>query len=155
MSIRVDCPCGRVLKYDNMYANTKTECPSCREPITVPAAGTNTTADTDEGVRTALQDAGKKWGSPQGRDEDYDYERGANPYRTRDVDQRFVKRPPAPSSGGFGSINAGVGGGLAMIAIAIVWFIGGAMFGIIFWYPAVLLVLGIIAVIKGLANSNQ
>ena len=53
------------------------------------------------------------------------------------------------SSGGGGGINGAVLSGLGMIAISIIWFIGGLMFGIIFFYPPILFVLGIISIAKG------
>ena len=51
-------------------------------------------------------------------------------------------------------ISAGVVGGLVMIAIAVVWFFGGMAVGIIFFYPPILAVIGIFALIKGLATGN-
>jgi hypothetical protein len=124
----------------------------------VPAADTNSAqaGGSQEGMQRNLQDAGKKWNSPQNHDEDYDYHTGDSPSRMREVDPRFIKQTPSRlSGGGFGSINAGVGGGLAMMAIAVIWFVVGFAFGIIFWYPAVLFVIGLIAVFKGLAGSNE
>jgi hypothetical protein len=54
--------------------------------------------------------------------------------------------------GWFGSLNAGIIGGILMMLIAIVWFTVGLLFGIIFIYPPILLVIGAIALIKGLAS---
>lgn len=51
-------------------------------------------------------------------------------------------------------IAAGVVGGLTMIGIAVVWFVGGYMAGYIFYYPPVLAVIGLWAVVKGLATGN-
>jgi hypothetical protein len=51
--------------------------------------------------------------------------------------------------GWLGSMNAGIVGGLLMILIAIVWFVVGLAFGIIFFYPPILAVIGVIAIIKG------
>ncbi len=160
MSIRFSCACGRSFNYDDSYAGASIECPSCRETQTVPRAGTNTAPASDAGgdaIRgSLLADAGKKWGSPQGKaDADYDYGRDdRDPYSRRDFDRRLTREPP-PATGGFGGINAGIGGGLAMMAIAIVWFCGGLMFDYIFFYPAILFILGLIAFIKGLSNAGR
>jgi hypothetical protein len=54
--------------------------------------------------------------------------------------------------GWFGSLNAGSVGGLLMMLIAVVWFVGGLAAGIIFIYPPILFVLGVIALVKGLSN---
>lgn len=61
------------------------------------------------------------------------------------------KKKPAASSGGggFGTTTAGLWGGLAMMVLAIVWFVLGLYGGRIFFYPPILFVLGLIAFIKG------
>ena len=51
-------------------------------------------------------------------------------------------------------IDKGVWGGLAMMVGAIVWFVLGWMAGYIFFYPPVLFVIGIVALVRGLANKN-
>ena len=62
------------------------------------------------------------------------------------------------SSGGFGleraGINKGVVGGIVMLVIAVVWFVAGWMAGYIFFYPPILAVIGIFAIIKGLVTGN-
>ena len=75
--------------------------------------------------------------------------------RHRDETRRDAVRygdPGRPSRRGFGTINAGIGGGIFMIVIAVIWFVAGAAVGVIFFYPAILVVIGIIAIIKGLAD---
>jgi hypothetical protein len=51
-------------------------------------------------------------------------------------------------------INMGVLGGILMITIAVVWFFGALAVGLIFWYPPVLALFGVYAVIKGLVTGN-
>ncbi|MEM9327472.1 MAG: hypothetical protein AAGA85_17530 [Bacteroidota bacterium] len=51
-------------------------------------------------------------------------------------------------------IQKGVTGGLIMIVIAIVWFFGGLAAGYLFYYPPILLVLGLYALVKGLIKRN-
>ncbi|MBN2485767.1 MAG: hypothetical protein JXB34_07310 [Bacteroidales bacterium] len=64
----------------------------------------------------------------------------------------------APETGFFApekkGMKKGILGGVAMIAIAIVWFFGGLFAGRIFFYPPVLLFFGIVAVVKGTAEKN-
>lgn len=65
----------------------------------------------------------------------------------------------AEVSGGFfgpekKGLQKGVLGGVAMIAIAIVWFVLGLAANRIFFYPPILLIIGVVAVIKGLADGN-
>lgn len=54
--------------------------------------------------------------------------------------------------GWFGSMNAGVIGGVLMILIAVVWFVAGLAAGVLFFYPPILAVIGIAAIIKGIAS---
>jgi hypothetical protein len=81
-----------------------------------------------------------------------------NPRRDepRDVPREERKRVPAVAfeEGWFGSINSGVVGGLLMILIAVVWFVLGLMANRIFFYPPILLVIGLIAIIKGLFGGD-
>jgi hypothetical protein len=51
-------------------------------------------------------------------------------------------------------VKKGVMGGMLMIVIALVWFIGGLALDRIFFYPPVLLLFGIYAVVKGLYFGN-
>jgi hypothetical protein len=50
--------------------------------------------------------------------------------------------------------DSSVLGGLALMAIAIVWFFGGLMVNIIFFYPPILFIIGLVVMIKGLASGS-
>jgi hypothetical protein len=62
------------------------------------------------------------------------------------------------SSGAFGvekkEIQKGVLGGLIMIVIAVIWFFAGLAAGYLFYYPPILFVIGLYAVIKGAIKGN-
>ena len=51
-------------------------------------------------------------------------------------------------------IEKGVFGGLAMMGIAVIWFIAGYAAGYIFFYPPILFLLGVFALVKGLITGN-
>ncbi|MCE5279302.1 MAG: hypothetical protein ABFD92_11090 [Planctomycetaceae bacterium] len=51
-------------------------------------------------------------------------------------------------------IDKGVWGGLAMMVGAVVWFVVGWMAGYIFFYPPILFVIGIVALVRGLADRR-
>ncbi|HZY80158.1 MAG TPA: hypothetical protein VFE50_11590 [Cyclobacteriaceae bacterium] len=51
-------------------------------------------------------------------------------------------------------IKMGVLGGIIMAVIAVVWFFAGLAADRIFFYPPILFVIGVYAIIKGLANGN-
>jgi hypothetical protein len=52
------------------------------------------------------------------------------------------------------AIQKGVLGGLGMMAIAVIWFVVGWMSGYIYFYPPILFVIGIYALIKGMRTGN-
>ena len=52
------------------------------------------------------------------------------------------------------ALDKGVVGGLALIAIAAVWFVGGYAAGYIFYYPPILALIGVFGVVKGIATGN-
>jgi hypothetical protein len=95
-------------------------------------------------------------------------EEGISAVRRRTDDDRPIQRRPKPrreesrraprvafEEGWFGSTNAGVIGGLLMILIAVVWFVAGLAGGIIFFYPPILGVIGLIAIAKGLMGGGD
>jgi len=51
-------------------------------------------------------------------------------------------------------MKKGVLGGVVMMVIAIVWFFGGLSAGYIFYYPPILFVIGVVALVKGLVKGN-
>jgi hypothetical protein len=64
---------------------------------------------------------------------------------------RKKKAKPVASSGGF-AVDPSIIGGIAMMIGAVVWFVLGLKAGIIFFYPPVLFVIGIVAFVKGLID---
>jgi|ERR1700722_2416697 len=55
-----------------------------------------------------------------------------------------------------GILNAGVLGGLAAMVGAVIWFVVGLIaLDRIFFYPPILFVLGLVAMIKGIVNRNE
>jgi len=50
--------------------------------------------------------------------------------------------------------DKGMLGGLAMMGIAAVWFLGGLACGIIFYYPPILFVIGLVGFVRGLFTGN-
>lgn len=52
------------------------------------------------------------------------------------------------------ALNRGVVGGIAMIVIAGVWFYLGWQAGYIYYYPPIFAVIGVVGVVKGLAEGN-
>lgn len=53
-----------------------------------------------------------------------------------------------------GGIKKEIIGGIIMIGIASMWFIGGLWVGWFFWYPPILFLIRVYALIKGLVTGN-
>lgn len=51
-------------------------------------------------------------------------------------------------------IQKGVLGGAIMIAIALIWFVVGLFAGYIYFYPPVLFIIGVYALVKGVVKGN-
>jgi len=45
-------------------------------------------------------------------------------------------------------------GGIALMAISVIWFFGGLLVDIIFFYPPILFIIGLVVMIKGLVSGN-
>jgi hypothetical protein len=51
-------------------------------------------------------------------------------------------------------LNSGVGGGILAMIGAVIWFIAGLMNDVLFFYPPILFVIGLVAFFKGLARQE-
>jgi hypothetical protein len=70
--------------------------------------------------------------------------------------ERRYERPGRGASGGdwFGSVNAGVGGGIAMLVIGLLCTGIGLKFGWLFFIGPILVIIGFIAIVKGIFDNN-
>jgi hypothetical protein len=170
MPVPLDCECGRSLRVKDELAGRRIRCPGCSDVLTVPKPETSHDAD-EEATALLLSDEPSEAAAPRARYRDEPSESDAIQRRPSPRPSRpTASRAPAPpnvrrakSRGGprvafeqgwFGSMNAGVIGGLLMMLIAVVWFAVGLAVGIIFFYPPILLVLGFIAMVKGLMGGR-
>jgi hypothetical protein len=90
---------------------------------------------------------------PQPEEDDINWET-VPPMEESDLDSGIDLSQETPFAGGPESIpsRAVFLGGLIVVGLAVVWFLGGLAAGLIFYYPPVLLILGVIALVVG---SNQ
>jgi hypothetical protein len=169
MAIPLTCDCGRFLRIKDELAGRKVRCPECRDILTVPEPdwareGEEELLDAlpaeparrESRRRSAIQTQ-PSWRETEAESSVLTAEPPPPRPRSRPLPERErPRREPrvVVEQGWFGNTNAGVLGGLLMILIAIVWFVGGLMVGYIFFYPPVLLVIGIIAFVKGLTDGN-
>lgn len=179
MPIALSCPCGRALNIKDEFAGRKIRCPDCKSVLAVPAEEKE---PEDLALEVLRGDDPDEDGPP--RDERRSAIQAEPPevlparprpprndgfpdLRRRDDEDAPVPRPKkrreefrrepkvAFERGWFGSMNAGVAGGVLMILIAVIWFVAGLAGGIIFFYPPILLVIGIIAIAKGLMGGGD
>lgn len=74
----------------------------------------------------------------------------------RAEEARPHQRRKTRASGGWGHhTSAGVLGGLAMMVLAAVWFVVGLYAGWIYFYPPILFVAGLVALVKGLMGVKD
>lgn len=167
MPVSLSCNCGRALRVKDELAGKKIHCPQCRSILTVPASDSEAQEVVLEVI--ADEDEEESSGSPSRRAAIRAEPPRATPVspRSREDDRPTVKKRPvqrrdrergtprvAFEEGWFGSMNAGVIGGILMILIAAVWFIGGLFAGVLFFYPPILAVIGFIAIIKGCVGGD-
>ena len=150
MSISIACSCGKKYRVKETLAGKKIRCADCSELIKVPVQDADDNAAFDE--FDALPPAAR----------DREEREPSLPPRTKrrsKATERDVKADkPAGrkllEKGWFESTNGGVLGGVLMMLIAVVWFVAGLAADRIFFYPPILLVIGFVAVCKGLFNRE-
>jgi hypothetical protein len=67
--------------------------------------------------------------------------------------QESKKKKYYSNDGDGWGLNAGIGGGAIMMLISLVWFCGGLAFGILFFYPPILFIVGLIGFFKGIFDN--
>ncbi len=171
MPISLTCSCGRSLKARDEFAGRKVRCPDCKNVLEVPDPNAPKDPE-DEILNVLLADD-----SPAGDEAPRAAVRAAPPPDERPVHPpppRNPLPPPPPvrsvkkkqrdvqrstprvvfEEGWFGSVNAGVVGGLLMMGIAAAWFFIALAAGRIFFYPPILFVIGFISMIKGATGRD-
>jgi hypothetical protein len=174
MPIDVRCACGKNLKAKDELAGKRVRCPSCKAVMTL-AAPIADAEDEALGVLMSDPDPNERQASTNFREVDPE---PPPPPRPQSI-TAAPRLPPAPvkvekkpkpkakkrakregysgvafEEGWFGSVNSGAVGGILMMVIAVVWFVGGWMAGRIFFYPPILFVIGFIALVKGIFGGE-
>ncbi|VTR92275.1 Membrane protein OS=Rhodopirellula maiorica SM1 GN=RMSM_00424 PE=4 SV=1 [Gemmata massiliana] len=170
MPITFDCTCGKKLRVADEHAGRRVKCPACAtvgtvpelepqfeiveapEPVPVPKArpaAARIDDDEDEDARRGYSVA------QRGRDEDDD-EKEERPRKKKKFKRGSSNRPPQHDHFGFERrvISGGVVGGLLAMLIATVWFVVGLMNDLLFYYPPILFIVGLVAFIKGLMGEE-
>ena len=168
----VGCPqCGKQLMVPVAAAGKQGRCPSCSNVFVLPALvaaeevedelrlqplagdpfGQNMHVSNYQLQPTATQAYAPQayapptggYGQPTGQPAAFEV---PNPYAP-------AAYPQTKSAEG-GGWDASMIGGIVMMLGAVVWFVGGLFFDIIFFYPPILFVIGLVAFFKGMLSGN-
>lgn len=150
MPVSFRCGCGQQLEVDVEHAGQRVECPTCQQVVTAPAAG-----PTLAKPAARPKEAGGDYEVIDGPAPAADRKRWADADRPR---RERAEEPPKAKGGFFGTeswiLRGGVLGGLAAMAVAVVWFVLGLMADRIFFYPPILFLVGLFGVGKGIVNGG-
>jgi uncharacterized membrane protein len=161
MGIPVTCDCGRSLRVKDEAAGRKVRCPACGAAIAVPQPDTNPDIE-DEALDLLLAAPDRPASAPQPASAAAPDEEPPRSSSKPTVPPPAPHRPsnsprPKPSARREKSEKRGLSiaaqrsiiVGLLMMLGAAVWFFLGLAAGRIFFYPPIMFVLGIGAVIRG------
>ncbi len=164
MPIRAECECGKVYRVKEELAGRRFRCAACGVAVTVPQAEEEplevTLAEESEVRRPSRK------GITARRDPEEDEQPVSRRSRLRDEEpdeddtpepprKKKKKKRPSSSGGSWSGPSFGaIGGGLLAMIGAVVWFVAGLMNDVIFFYPPVLFVLGLISLGKGLTGQE-
>lgn len=126
------CPsCGSEIAIPEGFTGVQRQCTSCRKFVLIPPPS-----------RRAASQPAMEEGT------------AAPPAR-----RRIIRRRPERENGPFEieqrGMNAGLMGGIVMMAIAVLWFVGGLAAGIIFFYPPIMFFVGLIATISAVLSGGS
>jgi hypothetical protein len=161
----VQCPqCGKQLMVPATAGGKKGRCPQCSHVFTMPAWMEE--IEDDDELRLAPMASNPLAGLPPasgypgqplaanpfapGAMNPAAYPQGVNPYAAKPSD-------PNKYNHAFGleqrAFDAGIIGGIGLMVVSVVWFVGGLMFNVIFPYPAILFLIGLAAMGRGIYKT--
>lgn len=153
-TIRFTCgDCDHVIRVPTSQAGRKGKCPRCKVVVRVPGSKQRKPIDDDTEVLSSSFQADPELRAA--RRYISDRKTPASPVAAVDAVSaaRFTDARPArrPASGDSATILKGV-----LMAIgAVVWFVGGLAAGRVFFYPPILLVLGLVTIARGAMSDGE
>lgn len=179
MPISVKCTCGKAFKLKDELGGKKVRCAACKAIIAVPKPAEDAEDEPAELVLIEDDPPEPKKSSPRARDESIRSESPRAPVPARSFEFESDDEPPSrrkrrqvveeddeddyeerprrrrkKKSSGF-AVSPLIFTGLLMMAGAVVWFCGGLAFDVIFFYPPVLFVIGIVTTVKGFMGKTE
>ncbi len=158
MAISCKCPCGRTLRVKDDFAGRRVRCPNCSSILTIPEPETEYVA----GDVVFAETPGDVEKEPESKESEV-------PAPPTVVDRPLIRAPRLAKKRRSSSkrkrerqswglpivLEQHVIGGLLMIVIAIVWFVAGLIWlKRIYFYPPILLIIGIGTVIWGFMGDD-
>ncbi|MBL8817060.1 MAG: hypothetical protein JNL58_13615 [Planctomyces sp.] len=163
--------CNSRLAVPETAAGKKLRCPKCQTVIDVPAPTAQ--APKPSNPKPPNPKPLKKKPEPENYDSDFDDEvdwvdggasdhhdpyANASPYAASPSSMmpgRSARRSEAKGASGSGSNQKAITSGVLMIVGSIVWFFGALIFlDRLFFYPPILLIIGIVTIIKGFRGES-
>jgi hypothetical protein len=164
--ISVTCTCGKALRVKDEIAGKKIRCPVCKQVLEVPVPEMDVEMEDDAADTQIREQPAPKVPARSKPRDDYDEEEDDEPPRRKkkrskkkhelqklrwsDVEER-PRREHRP----WIVISPAIVTGVLMMIGAVVWFAAGLAFGRIFFYPPVLFIFGIAAVVRGLMGHED
>jgi hypothetical protein len=168
MAFQIRCTCGKNLQVQDEWVGKKIRCANCSEVMTVSQP---VVADKDDATEMAVSATPTKT-SPASTGHEFEDDDRPRSKRRREEDEedgdeddwprkrrrreeddddrlRTPGRLPGHPNADNTTPNASIGGGILMMVIAVVWFFGALSLGWIFYYPPILFIMGIVAVVRG------
>jgi hypothetical protein len=171
MPIALSCDCGRAMRIKDELAGRKIRCPACAGVLTVPKP--ERVADEDDEVVTVMpvespSEALAPRPSPRQAvkraetgvrvpsrepvaESPSPFSKPPKPVKRRKVSRSRASRRSGPML----VIHREIVAGVFMMLGATVWFVVGFALGWIYFYPPILFVLGIAAVVRGLTGRGD
>jgi hypothetical protein len=170
MPIPLSCDCGRSMRIKDELAGRKIRCPACKNVITV--RGPQATKAEDEVLIALPEDSESDIPVVQPVPKDASIRTEGQVRRPSSAVRRSlpvpltmpaapVKRRKLPRrkasrrSGPLLVVHREIVAGVLMMVGATVWFVVGFALGWVFFYPPILFVLGIAAVVRGLTGGSD
>jgi hypothetical protein len=179
MPITLPCNCGRTLKLRDELAGKRIKCPSCAAILKVPEAEVETDfeviesepetdlevieceparrADVSSEQITARrhEDRPRREEDWPRRDEERPRKKRRKTMRLSDDLYREFERERRRRRAPLVSISPAVISGVVMMVVAVVWFVLGLFVGWLFYYPPILFIFGLVAVVRGLMGAEE
>jgi hypothetical protein len=179
MPITFGCDCGKQFTVADEFAGKRTKCPACKSALIVPEAAPTTPPAPEE---EPLSDEDKAFRAlAEAPDPEPSFTPARRDPATTDAPPRrsFPASPPPPpppaparkrkprfdahsSDGKYErrrgpaiAISPAVAGGLLSIVIAVAWFGLGLAADRIYFYPPIMFLFGLVAVVRGLLGYSE